>query len=177
MKEYAPIAMIKSLPLCIRYGWAKGPWATAMKMWNFTQTQLLNIFQEEFVVKDFMARIDGEIRGIMQPRKEIGVPKSLEFCLGAQKGLPLGWGRDVFNLWFSKVGNQILADRDSSENQMISDIHVKSFLTREWRWITKGSGAPSLLLSQKGARTGLAVNTLIFLSSGIFLSPVTKSLP
>jgi hypothetical protein len=48
----------------------------------------LNIFQEELVVKDFMARR------------------------------------------FSQVGDEILADRDASENQMISDIHVKSFLTR-----------------------------------------------
>jgi hypothetical protein len=31
---------------------------------------------------------------------------------------------------FSQVGDEILADRDGSENQMISDIHVKSFLTR-----------------------------------------------
>jgi len=33
---------------------------------------------------------------------------------------------------FSQVGDEILTDRDGSENQMISDIHVKSFLTRGW---------------------------------------------
>jgi hypothetical protein len=48
----------------------------------------LNIFQEEIIVKDFMARR----------------------C--------------------SQVSDEILADRDGSGNQMISDIHVKSFLTR-----------------------------------------------
>jgi hypothetical protein len=50
----------------------------------------LNIFQEEIIVKGFIARR------------------------------------------FSQVGDEIIADRDGSENQVISDIHVKSFLTRGW---------------------------------------------
>jgi len=50
----------------------------------------LNIFQEELVVKDFMA------------------------------------GRFFLN------DDEILADRAGSENQMISDIPVKSFLTKGW---------------------------------------------
>jgi hypothetical protein len=32
---------------------------------------------------------------------------------------------------FSQVAHEILADREGSENQTNSDIHVKSFLTRE----------------------------------------------
>ena len=32
---------------------------------------------------------------------------------------------------FSEVGEQILSDQDGSENQMISDMQVKDFLTRE----------------------------------------------
>jgi hypothetical protein len=58
----------------------------------------LNIFQEEFVVKDFMARS------------------------------------------FSQAGDEILADWEGSENQMISDIYVKSFLTRGFG--DDGGGVP-----------------------------------
>jgi hypothetical protein len=47
--------------------------------------------------------------------------------------------KDFIGRRFSQVAHEILADREVSENQMISDIHVKSFLTRECGGITQGA--------------------------------------
>jgi hypothetical protein len=48
--------------------------------------------------------------------------------------------KDFMGRRFSQIDNEILADREVSGNQMISDIHVKSFLTRGWG--DAGGGAP-----------------------------------
>jgi hypothetical protein len=43
--------------------------------------------------------------------------------------------KDFMARRFSQVGDEILSDRDDSKNQMISDICVKSFLTRGWEGV------------------------------------------
>jgi hypothetical protein len=52
-------------------------------------------------------------------------------------------------LRFSQIGDEILADQNGSENQVISDIQVKSFLTRGWG-DERGVGLSSVLRSGCG---------------------------
>jgi hypothetical protein len=53
------------------------------------------------------------------------------------KRAPWGRNRTVVTIFFSEVDDQMLSDPDGSENQMISDMQVKNFLTREMSRITR----------------------------------------
>jgi hypothetical protein len=70
--------------------------------------------------------------------EDIQWAKGLKFGVAAGEWAAWGCNRAVVTIIFSEVGEQILSAPDGSGNQMISDMQVKIFLTREMSGLAVG---------------------------------------